>query len=68
MDKKDSYQTLSTKLDDVLTRLQQPDIGVDEAVELYEQGLKLVKQCEAQLSAAENKIEKLKLQAGAAEK
>jgi exodeoxyribonuclease VII small subunit len=61
--KQDSYQVLSAKLDDVLARLQQPDIGVDEAVELYEQGLKLVKQCEVQLAATENKIEKLKLQA-----
>ena len=66
--KQDSYQTLSAKLDDVLARLQQPDIGVDEAVALYEQGLKLVKQCEAQLATAENKIEKLKLQAKAAAK
>jgi exodeoxyribonuclease VII small subunit len=63
---KDSYQTLSAQLDDVLAKLQQPDIGVDEAVQLYEQGLKLIKQCESQLTVAENKIEKLKLQAGAA--
>lgn len=58
-----TYQTLSNQLDDVLARLQQPDIDVDEAVKLYEQGLKLIKQCEAQLKQAENKIEKIKLQA-----
>lgn len=58
-----SYKDLSQQLDDVLARLQQPNIEVDEAVKLYEQGLKLIKQCEAQLKLAENKIEKIKLQA-----
>lgn len=58
-----SYKDLSQQLDDVLARLQQPNIEVDEAVKLYEQGLKLIGQCEAQLKLAENKIEKIKLQA-----
>ena len=61
------YQTLSAELDGVLTALQQPDVPVDEAVKLYEQGLKLVEACEKQLQKAENKITKLKLQATAEE-
>lgn len=59
---KQNYQALSEKLDAVLAKLQAPDIRVDEAVELYEEGLKLVAELEKQLKAAENKIEKLKLQ------
>lgn len=57
------YQALSTELESVLGRLQQPDIRVDEAVTLYEQGLALIEQLEAHLEQAENKIEQLKLAA-----
>lgn len=57
------YQALSLELDEVLARLQQPNIRVDEAVVLYEQGLELIKKLEKHLLEAENKIEKLKLAA-----
>jgi len=60
--KKTNYQTLSAELDGVLTALQQPDVQVDEAVHLYEQGLKLVAQLEKHLQQAENKLTRLKLQ------
>jgi exodeoxyribonuclease VII small subunit len=66
MPKTKDYQALSLELDEVLAKLQQPAIQVDEAVKLYEQGLKLIDQLEAQLQAAENKIERLKLMAGKA--
>lgn len=59
---KDDYQTLNQKLEDVLGKLQAPDVRVDEAVVLYEEGLKLVAELEKHLRQAENKIEKLKLQ------
>jgi len=58
-----TYQDLSAQLDDVLARLQQPDVQVDEAVRLYEQGLTLITQLETHLAQAENKIEQLKLKA-----
>lgn len=61
MDKKD-YQTLSGQLETVLDKLQTPDVQVDEAVKLYEEGLKLIAALEKHLEQAENKIEKLKLQ------
>ena len=54
------YQTLSDQLDGVLAKLQAPDVHVDEAVKLYEEGLKLIAALEKHLKQAENKIEKLK--------
>jgi exodeoxyribonuclease VII small subunit len=57
------YQTLNRQLDDVLSKLQAPDVQVDEAVQLYEQGLKLITALETHLKQAENKIEQLKLKA-----
>jgi exodeoxyribonuclease VII small subunit len=58
------YQTLSQQLEEVLADLQRPDVQVDEAVKLYEQGLALAAELEKHLQEAENKIEKLKLQTG----
>ncbi len=56
------YQELSDKLETVMARLQAPDVRVDEAVKLYEEGLELIAALEKHLKQAENKIEKLKLQ------
>lgn len=63
MPKEKDYQALSLELDEVLAKLQQPDIQVDEAVKLYDQGLKLIGQLEGHLEKAENTIEQLKLAA-----
>lgn len=57
------YQTLSLELDEVLAKLQQPNVQIDEAVTLYEKGLQLIEQLEKQLQLAENAIERLKLTA-----
>ncbi len=59
----EDYQTLSERLEEVLARLQAPDVHVDEAVKLFEEGTKLIAVLEKHLKQAENKIEKLKLQA-----
>ncbi|HSX31785.1 MAG TPA: exodeoxyribonuclease VII small subunit [Candidatus Saccharimonadales bacterium] len=59
------YQTLSDELDVVVAALQDPDVQVDQAVILYEKGLDLIAQMETYLTQAENRIEKLKLQATA---
>ena len=56
------YPALSAELDSVLSRLQMPDIAVDDAVKLYERGLEIVTQLEQHVRAAENSIEQLKLQ------
>ena len=57
------YQTLSLELDEVLSRMQQPDATVDETITLYERGLKLIEALEKQLADAETRIEKLTLAA-----
>lgn len=60
---KQDYQSLSLELETVLAALQQPDVRIDEAVKLYEKGLKLISALEQQLEQAENKIEQLALAA-----
>jgi|GEM_PF-412550 len=58
-----SYQMLSAELDEVLAALQTAEVQVDEAVVLYERGLKLVAELEKRIKQTENTITKLKLQA-----
>ncbi|MCA9334160.1 exodeoxyribonuclease VII small subunit [Candidatus Saccharibacteria bacterium] len=55
-----SYRELKGQLDEVLARLQQDDIDIDEAMKLHEQGTKLVAELETYLKTAENKITKHK--------
>ena len=62
MPKKIDYQTLSEQLEAVLAKLQNPDIHVDQAVQLYQHGLELIAALEEHLQQAQNKIEQLKLQ------
>ncbi|HEV7453927.1 MAG TPA: exodeoxyribonuclease VII small subunit [Candidatus Saccharimonadales bacterium] len=55
-----NYQEISEQLEAILARLQQPDIQVDDAVRLYEQGLALADALEKHLQLAENTITRLK--------
>lgn len=58
-----TYQELTTELDETMLKLQASELDVDQAVELYETGLALVKQLEEKLASVENKITKLKASA-----
>ena len=58
-----TYQELSAELDQVLGKLQDTDVSVDDAAELYQRGLKLVRALEARIKETENKITKLRAQA-----
>jgi exodeoxyribonuclease VII small subunit len=61
-DPSNTYQELSSELDHILAELQKPDIAVDEAVKLYEQGTKVVTELEKHIAKAENKLQKVRLQ------
>ncbi len=57
---KNNYKALSNELDEVLAKLQSDDLDVDQAVALYERGMKLAKELEAYLKDAKNKVTKIK--------
>lgn len=60
MAKQIDYRTLSSELDEILNRLQSGDLSIDEALPAYERGMALVKELEAYLKTAENKVTALK--------
>lgn len=55
-----TYADLRTELDELLMWFENDDIDVDEAIDKYEQAIKLTKQLETYLKQAQNKVLKLK--------
>lgn len=59
MAKHKDYHAMSIRLDEVLAALQAPDIAIDEAMRLHQEGTTLVADMQAYLQTAENSIKKL---------
>jgi exodeoxyribonuclease VII small subunit len=57
---KANYIELSQELNGVMTRLEQGELDVDEAVECYDRGLQIVSILETHLSDAENRVSELR--------
>ncbi|HUC88069.1 MAG TPA: exodeoxyribonuclease VII small subunit [Candidatus Binatia bacterium] len=55
-----NYNLLSAELEAVLVALQSPDTDIDQALELYERGQKVLAELELYLKTTENKILKIK--------
>lgn len=65
MAKKKSVQSFEEKLlrlEEVSSLLEQEDLGLDMSIELFEEGVKLSKECLISLQNAELKIVELKRQ------
>ncbi len=54
--KEQGFEESLQRLNDILALLEDPDLGVEEALKLYEQGVALVRSCEKKLSAIKQKI------------
>ncbi len=54
------YQELNSELENILVKLQSDSLDIDEAVKLHERGTIIVKELEAYLKNAENKVAKIK--------
>lgn len=54
--KEQGFEGSLQRLNDILALLEDPDLGVEEALKLYEQGVSLVRSCEQKLSAIKQKI------------
>ena len=62
MAKKQSYKELSNELAALMAELEGGELDIDEAVKCYERGLVIVRELEAHLRHAENKVTQLKAQ------
>jgi len=54
-----SYEELERELESIVTRLEQGQVTLDEAIALWERGEQLYKLCVGRLDSAQGKIEEL---------
>jgi exodeoxyribonuclease VII small subunit len=57
--KKLSFEDALKKLEDIVDTLEKGDIPLDEAIKLFEEGIKTSKICKEKLEGAEKKIKEL---------
>lgn len=56
-----SFEKAVAELESIVARLERGDVALEESIAIYERGEALKKHCETLLSAAENRIEKIRL-------
>ncbi|MBP0616618.1 exodeoxyribonuclease VII small subunit [Jiella mangrovi] len=59
--KRMSFEDAIASLERIVTDLERGDVPLDVSIRIYERGEKLKNHCERLLSAAEDKVEKIKL-------
>lgn len=58
-ERKKSFEQYMARLEEIVTRLEQGDASLEEALRLFDEGTGLVKTCTGMLDKAEQKIVKL---------
>ncbi|MDO9415731.1 exodeoxyribonuclease VII small subunit [Pararhizobium sp.] len=56
-----SFEQAVEELEKIVAALERGDVALDKSIEIYERGEALKKHCETLLGAAENRIEKIRL-------
>jgi len=56
-----SFEKAVAELESIVARLERGDVALDESIAIYERGEALKKHCEKLLTAAESRIEKIRL-------
>jgi exodeoxyribonuclease VII small subunit len=53
------FEDQLARLEQVVARLEDEDVGLEEAVELFERGMVLARRCRARLEAVEQRVARL---------
>jgi exodeoxyribonuclease VII small subunit len=51
------FERSLNRLEQVVKRLESPDLSLDDAMKLFEEGVKLSRECQKQLEEAEARVE-----------
>jgi exodeoxyribonuclease VII small subunit len=51
------FEKSLARLEEVVKRLESPELSLDEAMRLFEEGVKLSRECQKQLEEAEGRVE-----------
>jgi exodeoxyribonuclease VII small subunit len=55
--KKPDFERSLARLEEVVRKLESPQLSLDEAMKLFEEGVALSRECQRQLEEAEGKVE-----------
>lgn len=55
--RKGDFERSLVRLEEVVKRLESTDLSLDEAMKLFEEGVKLSRECQRQLEEAEGRVE-----------
>lgn len=55
--KKPDFERSLARLEEVVRKLESPQLSLDEAMKLFEEGVALSRECQKQLEEAEGKVE-----------
>jgi exodeoxyribonuclease VII small subunit len=55
--KKPNFEHSLARLEEVVRRLESPQLSLDDAMKLFEEGVELSRECQKQLEEAEGKVE-----------
>ncbi len=53
------FETALARLEEIVSQLEQGNTPLDEAIQIFEEGMKLARECARQLNVAEKKLQKL---------
>lgn len=60
MSKNDNFETALLQLEQIVSKLENGNVGLEESIQLYEKGVELSNKCKVMLDNAKQKIEVIK--------
>ncbi|HPC83723.1 MAG TPA: exodeoxyribonuclease VII small subunit [Thermoanaerobaculaceae bacterium] len=64
---KETFEDALAQLEEVVTKLEDDSVGLEEALKLFERGVKLARRCRTQLTQVEARVEQLLAEAAEGE-
>ncbi len=64
---KETFEEALAQLEEVVKRLEDDTVGLEEALKLFERGVKLARRCRTQLEGVERRVEQLLAEAAEGE-
>ncbi len=64
---KETFEEALGQLEEVVAKLEDDSVGLEEALKLFERGVKLAKRCRTQLESVEKRVEQLLAEAAEGE-
>jgi exodeoxyribonuclease VII small subunit len=55
----ESFETMMKRLEELVHKMERGDLSLDESIQSFEEGIRLVKQCTTVLGEAEKRVQRL---------